>query len=115
MKRLMATVIVMLIVSALLAILAVLPQRAFAASFDCHHDTGQVERTICNNDELSAMDDEMAYLYFKISNNLGRHGARELLDQQRHWLDQWNECGTNAECVRILYKGRLKAFHDVLD
>ena len=90
-------------------------QRAYAASFDCHRDTGPVERTICNNDELSAMDDEMAYLYFKISNNLGRHGARQLLDEQRNWLDQRNECGMNAECIRILYKGRLKAFHDVLD
>lgn len=61
------------------------------------------------------MDDEMAYLYFALNNNLGRRGASNLRDTQRDWLYQRNECGMNADCIRILYRGRIQAFHDVLD
>jgi uncharacterized protein len=115
MKKSLVALVGMTGASAFLAICWASPQGALAASFDCHQDTGLVERTICNDQDLSAMDDEMAYLYFKMNNNLSRLGARELLDQQRDWLDQRNECGTNSNCIGILYRGRIRAFHDVLD
>jgi uncharacterized protein len=115
MKKSLVALVGVLVASAFLAICWASPQWALAASFDCYHDTGLVERIICNNQDLSAMDDEMAYLVFEINNNLGRRGARELLDQQLNWLDQRTECGTNLDCIRILYRGRIRAFHDVLD
>ena len=114
MNKSLAVLVGILTVSAFLAIPWALPQWALAASFNCHRNIGLVERTICENVNLSAMDDEMAYLYFQIINDLGRHGAQEALNGQRHWLDQRNECGANEKCLVTLYRSRIEAFHDVL-
>ena len=42
-------------------------------------------------------------------------GARAASGSTADWFDQRNECGMSTDCIRILYRGRIRAFHDVLE
>ena len=98
----------LVLITAFLATSPVASQRALAASFDCRHDTGPAEKTICNHFGLSSMDEEMAYVYFQLTDDLGRQAARTRLDSQRAWLRYRDDSGTNEKCLFMLYRNRIK-------
>ena len=80
---------------------------AWAASFDCHTNKGAAEQTICAYPDLSALDDEMARLYFAVINVANRSSARRLKLSQRKWLRNRDACSFNAKCIRRLYNRRI--------
>lgn len=96
------------------SLIAMFYVQCHAAGFNCVHATSPVERLICSNPALSALDDEMARLY---SAALARAKAPEyyagtiatpekLRAEQRAWLAKRDRC-TNPACVDSEYISRL--------
>ena len=83
-----------------------------AASFDCNKATTETEIAICNDPELSALDEVMgqAYRLAKISANWMT--PQELRNSQKAWLQQRNRCGDNFDCLRNSYVQRLEEVSD---
>lgn len=76
---------------------------AWAASFDCTKAATQVEKAICANSMLSALDTRMANAY-----GLARWRMPEVKQEQRNWLAQRNTC-TSDDCLAAAYRGRIVA------
>lgn len=77
---------------------------AQAASFDCTKATTKVEKMICEDSKLSALDSDMDAAYRQTKSDL--HVAPWFEDQQRLWLKHRNACGERA-CLENSYRQRL--------
>ena len=79
-----------------------------AASFDCSKATTETEIAICNDPELSVLDERMskAYLKGRALGNLTR-----IKEDQLTWIEVRNRC-TNELCIKTSYLGRLKELED---
>jgi uncharacterized protein len=89
-----------LVTALLLAVIGVAPNHIHAASFDCGVARTPVERAICSNPSLGALDSQLADLYRAV-----REAER---DSQRAWLRQRNECGGDVNCLTRKYYERLE-------
>lgn len=78
---------------------------ASAASFDCAKAKLPIEKLICSERELSALDSEMSDLFLKLKSS---DVAPPLLkEEQREWLDnRRNDCDS-VECAKAAYKRRI--------
>lgn len=95
---------------ALTSLLVVAP--AAAASFDCAKAVTIVEHLICDNPELSKLDDEMAAKYKAGLNDSDPKRKDALRRAQKLWLTVRNTC-VSADCVESAYKIRLEYFSHV--
>lgn len=75
----------------------------FAASFDCSKAATKVEKTICTDDELSSLDEDMAGLYKKALQTGDASGVKAA---QKIWLKDRNDC-SDAECIKDQYNYRI--------
>jgi uncharacterized protein YecT (DUF1311 family) len=84
----------------------VIPAVVFAASFDCGKATSEVEKLICEDQELSKSDEALAALYAKAL----KHVADPLLlkRQQRAWLGNVRDQCPDASSLREAYAKRIK-------
>lgn len=74
------------------------------ASFDCKKATSFMEHTICNDKELSKLDEELAKSY-KIAK---MKADQEVLKQeQRVWIETSQKSCQNADCLKKVYKQRI--------
>ena len=75
-----------------------------AASFNCRYARLPDEVAICQDPELSMMDEDIARNYFSALNRYRRmgdwHTVRHLKRTQRNWLQLRHTCGYDAECIR---------------
>jgi uncharacterized protein len=83
-------------------LLLVLPIQA--ASFDCAKAQSKVEKLICDNQEISKLDEEIASLYSEVFKKFPDEFA--LKSRQREWLKARNLCG-DAPCLHRYYQGRI--------
>lgn len=87
------------------------PLNVFSASFDCLQASSTLEKTICNDPQLSKADEEMGDYYAKLKDTLDVKQFKLVLDEQRVWLKQ--RIGLCAEgdaaCLLPLYKKRIMA------
>lgn len=92
-------------------------QDAFAAgtiqaSFDCAKATSAVEKTICSDDGLAAMDREMAADFGKVLDTTTTRSRGAIIDEQRRWLEdlaeRCNTAGDVGSCVRSKYSDWLR-------
>jgi uncharacterized protein YecT (DUF1311 family) len=91
--------------SGAVALLAfVLPTHA--ASFDCAKAGTKVEHIICDNPEISKLDDEMVAAYKAALSNKAR--ASITRQEQRQWLKERNKCN-DKKCLQYMYKPRISA------
>lgn len=81
-----------------------LTQSVQAASFDCAKAQTQVERLICEDAELSMLDERLAEEYAAASKIDGKTGM--IRQQQQKWLKVRNSC-TNALCVKNEYFAQI--------
>jgi len=72
-------------------------------SFSCAAAVNQVERVICADPGLSAMDAQTALLYRRARENASNTSA--LADEQSAWLYRRNRCA-DAGCIRESYAER---------
>ena len=92
----------------LLAALAGLPAVTEAASFDCSKASAADEVAICGNPDLSALDSEMAGLWFgykALPLLMGASGNRQ--DEADAFLKTRAACGANVSCLQDAYGKRI--------
>ncbi len=80
-------------------------------SFDCAHAGNDVERTICSDTSLAALDLALSKLYNEIRHGFGSQRARQQLEQlQREWLRQRDRAcatGDSRACLRTRYATQM--------
>jgi uncharacterized protein len=78
---------------------------ALAASFPCEKASTLQEELICNEPDLSRLDDELSAIYNKaLVDTLNKD---QLKKQQRQWLtNERNKC-SNTQCLYQAYKDRI--------
>jgi uncharacterized protein len=79
---------------------------ALAASFDCTKASGFVETTICQNAQLSALDDEL-----KISYKTALAANKTNANEQKNWLKTTRAC-TSEACLTEAYTQRLQQLNN---
>jgi hypothetical protein len=76
-------------------------------SFDCSQARTKVEKTLCANKDLAALDVTLTENYDKARRATKGEKHRQLLDTQRVWLKQRNACKT-PECLTDAYTRRIE-------
>ncbi|MFI3218780.1 MAG: lysozyme inhibitor LprI family protein [Methylococcales bacterium] len=90
------------VVSLLLLVMCV--SAAQAVSFDCQKAKTFIEKAICQNPDLSQLDDELGSLYqLALTDNKNPAVFKK---QQLGWLKQRDTCQT-VDCVKKSYKQRI--------
>lgn len=91
------------VLSALLfSLLIITPGQADAASFDCGKASTLVEKAVCADPELSALDEEMAGRYRIISAMTPDRDAKK---EQLYWLGLRNAC-KDKNCIQSVLQER---------
>ena len=80
---------------------------AESPSFDCATNFAPDEVTICKNNTLTALDRQMAVLYFALWRSLDTDQQTKLRNEQRSWLRQRASCQTNSACISAAYQARI--------
>lgn len=91
-----------------LLIALILSSFSYSASFDCAKAGNEIEKRICANDQISALDSELGAVYkkaFSIDSSLK--------ESQITWIKERNKCNDD-ECIAKSYKERI-AFLNSLD
>lgn len=81
-----------------------------AASFDCGKAAAADEVAVCRDGVTSALDSEMAGLFFaydKVPMFMGANGARH--DDATAFLAERGKCGADITCLRKVYTTRIAA------
>lgn len=90
-----------------------IPMASYAASFDCRKAVSVVEKLICSDKTLSALDDELAEVYRMLRNDLDSEKVAALAEAQRSWIGKRNICKEDRACLKFSYDKRvseLRAF-----
>lgn len=88
-----------------LGLLLVSPS-VFAASFDCDKAATFIENAICDNSEISNLDDTLSSSYRSALKDFDKADAIKLA--QRDWIKKRNLC-KNEVCLKNSYIQRIKA------
>lgn len=75
-----------------------------AASFDCAKAGTKVEKMICDNPEISKLDEELNTAYKAALQD--EKQAEAIRQAQKQWMKERNGCD-DAECVKRAYEARL--------
>jgi uncharacterized protein YecT (DUF1311 family) len=89
---------------------ASLPQHAghpWKPSFDCRLASGKAELMICNNEQLSELDNELSVLYATIRKSLAGDDQRRLDSAESVWVVERNACGRDFNCIKKAYDDRI--------
>ena len=81
-----------------------------AASFDCNKATTETEIAICNDPELSALDDRLSGVYVKgrqVTKNVSGSNLK-IQNDQIDWLNKRNQCGPETSCLLNAYQTRIE-------
>ena len=87
----------------LVLLVTLIPATGLSASFDCSKARLPAELAICQDSELSRLDEEMVRAYTEA---LKKGGSQGLKASQRAWLKERNACGSNTLCLKRLYQAR---------
>jgi len=77
---------------------------ARAASFDCAKAGTKVEHIICDNAEISRLDDDLSTSYKAALQDKLKVDA--IKQSQKQWINKRNNC-TDADCVKATYQNRI--------
>lgn len=89
-----------------------------APSFDCRQAGNEIEKLICRDPKLSALDRKMAALFGDAMKKAKTPGRAELLAEQRGWIKNRNACQKRTEsrrsCVLEYYTQRNARLEELL-
>ena len=88
--------------------LCLLADQAWSQAFNCNFAKQADELTICRDDSLKALDEQMADRFFKIRQQLPTEGQSQLKAGQKDFLSRRKFCGTDGDCIEGMYKERLE-------
>jgi uncharacterized protein len=83
---------------------------AKAPSFDCSTAFTEINKTICEDPELSALDRKLAHVYSQASRRYPTTAPLQLRAEHPAWEKKLNECSTDSnkrECIRNSYMSRI--------
>jgi uncharacterized protein len=83
-------------------------------SFNCKYAAKAAERAVCGDPSLSALDLELAGLYFRTQSDLPKGDARAVKKEQRDWLDDRDACGASYRCLDATYRTRIQELRNWL-
>lgn len=89
-----------------MCVAVMLPVRA--ANFDCAKATTKVEKLICDNAEISTLDDDLGKMYQNALNKSNAEQKQHLGANQRHWLKNIRNACQEAGCVKLAYQSRIR-------
>jgi len=92
----------------LLLVLALMTLSLFGASFDCSKAKSDVEKAICQDDELSKLDEKLSEVYTSFYLL-----TKEIKTDQRDWIKQRNRCQDDS-CIMEAYTTRLEELNTSL-
>lgn len=78
---------------------------AFPASFDCASPFGQIEIIICENEELSGLDDQLSFIFR--SAVAAAPDKKRLQREQLTWISETRNACEDAACLEQAYRSRL--------
>ena len=93
------------------------------ASFDCSKATTETEITICNDPELSALDDMMEIIWINYLVNLDKilpvgdgtitdhplNSPQTAKEEHRSWIRETNACAGKLDCLEESYRNRIRS------
>jgi uncharacterized protein len=80
------------------------------ASFDCGKAQSKVEHLICDNPDISKLDDELSAAYKAILQD--KTYAQDIRHEQTRWITHRNYC-ESASCLKALYQMRIQELADM--
>lgn len=83
---------------------------AQAASFDCGKAGTKVEHIICDNPEISELDEELSVAYKAALKD--NQQADSIKQTQKQWMKDRNSC-KDVDCVKSAYQNRLFALKQI--
>ncbi len=83
------------------------PVRPSNPSFDCRVHHSDAEVTICNNPELSLLDNQLDELYTRTLKALSESKRKELVTTQRQWIRALIGCATDVNCLTGQYQQQI--------
>jgi uncharacterized protein YecT (DUF1311 family) len=82
-------------------------------SFPCSAAATPTEVALCRNQELWSKDRAMNAIYMWVRTNVERSTRRRLLEVQRSWLKDRNDCGGDTRCLNAVYDQRLNELRTI--
>ena len=64
--------------------------------------------TVCNNPELSLLDNQLNQLYMQALKTLGEAKRKDLVTGQRQWVKAALGCATGADCLIAKYQAQIQ-------
>lgn len=96
----------------LMLIFVLITVSLFGASFDCTKAKSDAEKAICQDDELSKLDEELNKVYKEV---LGKDDNKDNLKQDQHkWIEERGKCN-NVDCIQQSYVNRLYTMTQALN
>lgn len=83
---------------------ALMVATAQSASFDCAKASTKIEKLICDNAELSKLDEELNTAYNTVLQ--AEKQAASIRQNQKQWIKERNSC-SSILCIRDTYKTRI--------
>jgi uncharacterized protein len=86
------------------------PPQASDPSFDCSKADHDAEELICRDNELAALDNQLAVVYHAALKNFLADERKNLKAMQRGWIKGRNDCWKADElrsCVKFAYESRI--------
>lgn len=87
-------------------------------SFDCRRAGNDIEKLICSDAKLAALDVQMADLFGKAMHQSKGSDKADLLAEQRGWIKNRNDCAKRAEprrnCVFDHYTQRRERLEELV-
>lgn len=80
-----------------------------AASFDCGKASTKVECLICDNPELSKLDEVLAQAFKSVTQDEAH--TKTIRNEQVRWIKHRNYCESSI-CLKALYKARIQELAD---
>tara|TARA_R110002074_G_scaffold402320_1_gene606895 strand:- start:1123 stop:3207 length:2085 start_codon:yes stop_codon:yes gene_type:complete len=76
-------------------------------SFSCQKAKSLDEKTICNDIELSDLDQKLTAIYEKASRYLNRESYENLVPAQRAFIKNRKNCGSDRQCLAMKMQERV--------
>jgi uncharacterized protein len=100
-----------IVIKFLASILYIAPIISFGASFDCSKAVTSIEKTICSNQELSALDDKLGVTYKNVKETYSPEFFKNIVSKnQQTWLKNIkSNCIKDVDkCLAEEYKKRIE-------
>jgi len=99
----------------LFIIFPIFVSQSHAASFDCAKARSPVEKSICSNNELSKLDEELAEVYKSAAKDYPVQNYVKI--RQREWVKENSSCSKDkmASCLKSNYEKRISQLKNISD